>query len=114
MPFSNAAVSRAEEFASRGSRRHVEGVRVHATGDALDPSTSEQTDWSPSPPPICSGIGAALGCGGAAALAAVGVLERLSTSRGALYKTIHDARRKLRAALAERGLTVDAETATTL
>lgn len=31
--------------------------------------------------------------------------ERLDTTRGALYKTIHDARRKLRAALADRGLT---------
>ena len=31
--------------------------------------------------------------------------ERLSTTRGALYKTIHDARRKLRASLAAaRGL----------
>jgi RNA polymerase sigma-70 factor, ECF subfamily len=30
--------------------------------------------------------------------------ERLNTTRGALYKTIHDARRKLRAALADRGL----------
>ena len=37
--------------------------------------------------------------------------ERLSTTRGALYKTIHDARRKLRARLAQRGLRVDAETA---
>jgi RNA polymerase sigma-70 factor, ECF subfamily len=37
--------------------------------------------------------------------------ERLETTRGALYKTIHDARRKLRAALEERGLHVgdDAE-----
>jgi RNA polymerase sigma-70 factor (ECF subfamily) len=32
--------------------------------------------------------------------------ERLSTTRGALYKTIHDARRKLRVALSERGLGV--------
>jgi RNA polymerase sigma-70 factor, ECF subfamily len=32
--------------------------------------------------------------------------ERLDTTRGALYKTIHDARRKLRAALAARGLSV--------
>jgi RNA polymerase sigma-70 factor (ECF subfamily) len=32
--------------------------------------------------------------------------ERLNTTRGALYKTIHDARRKLRAALATRGLSV--------
>jgi RNA polymerase sigma-70 factor (ECF subfamily) len=39
--------------------------------------------------------------------------ERMSTTRGALYKTIHDARRKLRAALAQRGLRVDAETAAT-
>jgi RNA polymerase sigma-70 factor (ECF subfamily) len=30
--------------------------------------------------------------------------ERLDTTRGALYKTLHDARRKLRADLAERGL----------
>jgi len=30
--------------------------------------------------------------------------ERLSTTRGALYKTLHDARRKLRTALAARGL----------
>jgi RNA polymerase sigma-70 factor (ECF subfamily) len=30
--------------------------------------------------------------------------ERLETTRGALYKTLHDARRKLRAHLAERGL----------
>jgi RNA polymerase sigma-70 factor (ECF subfamily) len=30
--------------------------------------------------------------------------ERLNTTRGALYKTIHDARQKLRGALAARGL----------
>jgi RNA polymerase sigma-70 factor, ECF subfamily len=30
--------------------------------------------------------------------------ERLNTTRGALYKTLHDARRKLRHALAEQGL----------
>jgi RNA polymerase sigma-70 factor, ECF subfamily len=30
--------------------------------------------------------------------------ERLSTTRGALYKTVHDARRRLRAALATKGL----------
>jgi RNA polymerase sigma-70 factor (ECF subfamily) len=30
--------------------------------------------------------------------------ERLGTTRGALYKTLHDARRKLRTHLAERGL----------
>ena len=30
--------------------------------------------------------------------------ERLNTTRGALYKTIHDARHKLRRALAARGL----------
>ena len=30
--------------------------------------------------------------------------DRLGTSRGALYKTLHDARRKLRSHLAERGL----------
>ena len=32
--------------------------------------------------------------------------ERLETTRGALYKTLHDARHKLRAHLGERGLTV--------
>ncbi len=30
--------------------------------------------------------------------------ERLETTRGALYKTLHDARRRLRATLAEQGL----------
>ena len=34
--------------------------------------------------------------------------ERLDTTRGALYKTLHDARRKLRASLAARGLSADA------
>ena len=33
--------------------------------------------------------------------------ERLSTTRGALYKTLHDARRKLRQHLDERGLAAD-------
>jgi RNA polymerase sigma-70 factor (ECF subfamily) len=33
--------------------------------------------------------------------------ERLATTRGALYKTLHDARRKLRAELAERGFTLE-------
>jgi RNA polymerase sigma-70 factor, ECF subfamily len=33
--------------------------------------------------------------------------ERLDTTRGALYKTLHDARRKLRTALAARGLGID-------
>jgi RNA polymerase sigma-70 factor (ECF subfamily) len=40
--------------------------------------------------------------------------ERLATTRGALYKTLHDARRKLRTRLAEAGLalvsTMGAET----
>ena len=30
--------------------------------------------------------------------------DRMATTRGALYKTLHDARRRLRSALAERGL----------
>jgi RNA polymerase sigma-70 factor (ECF subfamily) len=30
--------------------------------------------------------------------------ERLGTTRGALHKTLHDARRRLRSHLAERGL----------
>ena len=33
--------------------------------------------------------------------------DRLNTSRGALYKTLHDARRKLRRHLHERGLALD-------
>ena len=33
--------------------------------------------------------------------------ERLTTTRGALYKTLHDARRKLRARLADDGLIID-------
>jgi RNA polymerase sigma-70 factor, ECF subfamily len=33
--------------------------------------------------------------------------ERLNTNRGALYKTLHDARRKLRKHLVERGLPLD-------
>ena len=36
--------------------------------------------------------------------------ERLSTTRGALYKTLHDARRKLRGALAAAGLPVEETT----
>ena len=38
--------------------------------------------------------------------------ERLNTTRGALYKTLHDARRKLRAALETAGYAVDVEFAT--
>jgi RNA polymerase sigma-70 factor (ECF subfamily) len=37
--------------------------------------------------------------------------ERLGTTRGALYKTLHDARRKLRAQLALQGLRLDSEEA---
>jgi len=33
--------------------------------------------------------------------------DRLGTTRGALYKTLHDSRRKLRADLAKRGFTLD-------
>jgi RNA polymerase sigma-70 factor (ECF subfamily) len=33
--------------------------------------------------------------------------ERLNMTRGALYKTVHDARQKLRAALVARGLDID-------
>jgi RNA polymerase sigma-70 factor (ECF subfamily) len=33
--------------------------------------------------------------------------ERLGTTRGALYKTLHDARRKLRADLANNGFSPD-------
>jgi RNA polymerase sigma-70 factor (ECF subfamily) len=35
--------------------------------------------------------------------------ERLSTTRGALYKTLHDARKKLREHLASRGFSLDLE-----
>ena len=35
--------------------------------------------------------------------------ERLGSTRGALYKTIHDARKKLRAHLAEAGLRFEAD-----
>ena len=37
--------------------------------------------------------------------------ERTSTTRGALYKTLHDARRKLREALAARGFAIETTTA---
>jgi RNA polymerase sigma-70 factor (ECF subfamily) len=37
--------------------------------------------------------------------------ERLTTTRGALYKTLHDARRKLRSALIARGLRLDGSSA---
>jgi RNA polymerase sigma-70 factor, ECF subfamily len=36
--------------------------------------------------------------------------ERLGTTRGALYKTLHDARRKLRSALGASGYAIDAHT----
>jgi RNA polymerase sigma-70 factor, ECF subfamily len=35
--------------------------------------------------------------------------ERLATNRNALYKTLHDARRKLRGALAAKGFTIQSE-----
>jgi RNA polymerase sigma-70 factor (ECF subfamily) len=35
--------------------------------------------------------------------------ERLNTTRGALYKTLHDARRKLRVHLAEQGMSIEPE-----
>jgi RNA polymerase sigma-70 factor (ECF subfamily) len=38
--------------------------------------------------------------------------ERLATTRGAVYKTLHDARRKLRARLAEAGLDLESTTGT--
>ena len=37
--------------------------------------------------------------------------ERLGTTRGALYKTLHDARRKLRSALAQAGFAIDGSVA---
>jgi len=35
--------------------------------------------------------------------------ERLNTTRGALYKALHDARKRLRAALVERGMSLEGE-----
>lgn len=35
------------------------------------------------------------------------VAERLQSTRGAVYKTLHDARRRLRDALAESGYPID-------
>ena len=35
--------------------------------------------------------------------------ERLNTTRGALYKTLHDARRKLRAHIASKGMTLESD-----
>ena len=40
--------------------------------------------------------------------------ERLNTTRGALYKTLHDARQKLRAALAARGMGIDGRSGATM
>ena len=37
------------------------------------------------------------------------VADRLNTTRGAIYKTLHDARRKLRVALTARGLGIEGE-----
>jgi RNA polymerase sigma-70 factor, ECF subfamily len=39
--------------------------------------------------------------------------ERLNTTRGALYKTVHDARHKLRAALSARGLSLEEQRSST-
>jgi RNA polymerase sigma-70 factor, ECF subfamily len=39
------------------------------------------------------------------------VADRLNTTRGAVYKTLHDARRKLRMALNARGLGIEGERA---
>jgi RNA polymerase sigma-70 factor (ECF subfamily) len=36
-----------------------------------------------------------------------GLADRFNTTRGARYQTLHDARRKLRADLAQRGFTLD-------
>ena len=33
--------------------------------------------------------------------------DRLGTTRGALYKTLHDARQKLRACMADQGLDIE-------
>jgi RNA polymerase sigma-70 factor (ECF subfamily) len=39
------------------------------------------------------------------------VADRLNTTRGAVYKTLHDARRKLRVALSAHGLGIEGERA---
>ncbi len=66
---------------------------------------------------VCDGIAEALTAHQRAVLIAVTLndvpidvlADRLGTTRGALYKTLHDARRKLRARLAADGLVVGSE-----
>jgi RNA polymerase sigma-70 factor, ECF subfamily len=67
---------------------------------------------------VCDGIAQALTAHQRAVLVAltlndvpIDVLaDRLGTTRGALYKTLHDARRKLRARLSQHGLTLECTT----
>jgi RNA polymerase sigma-70 factor (ECF subfamily) len=67
---------------------------------------------------VCAGIAEALTPHQRTVLLALAVndvpidvlADRLGTTRGALYKTLHDARRKLRARLAEDGLALDSAT----
>ena len=76
-----------------------------------------QTTAPPAPSAQRPRVGVALGGGSARGLAHVGVLrwleehhipidvlaERLGSTRGAIYKTLHDARAKLRRALTDAG-----------
>jgi len=67
---------------------------------------------------VCDGIAEALTPHQRAVLVALTVndvpidvlADRLGTTRGALYKTLHDARRKLRARLSEHGLALESTT----
>ena len=81
--------------AARGAHQAVEDIELlHAIRDAV---RSELT-------PHQREVFSALALNGVP----IDVLaERLATTRGALYKTLHDARRKLRAALADAGHALD-------
>jgi RNA polymerase sigma-70 factor, ECF subfamily len=83
--------------------------------DGKRASPSRQAEASEQIHAVCDGIAEALTPHQRAVLVAVTLndvpidvlAERRSTTRGAIYKTLHDARRKLRERLAEDGLTVD-------
>jgi RNA polymerase sigma-70 factor, ECF subfamily len=101
---------------------HMREVPLEADGWAqlADKRTSPEADAESSEliAAVCDGIADALTPHQRAVLVAltlngvpIDVLaDRLGTTRGALYKTLHDARRKLRARLAEQGLALESAT----
>jgi RNA polymerase sigma-70 factor (ECF subfamily) len=101
---------------------HMREVPLEADGWAqlADRRTSPEADAESSEliAAVCDGIAEALTPHQRAVLVAltlngvpIDVLaDRLGTTRGALYKTLHDARRKLRARLAEHGLALESAT----